>query len=83
MALDVIIDFGLECLDQRPPCTLARNLVQSQQLLARFPFIPLLDYLKDLVASPFQPGCYWAVAFLLTQKDTSPFSCTHQIHSFR
>ena len=28
MALDVIIDFGLECLDQNPPCTLARDLVQ-------------------------------------------------------
>src|ERR1700747_3087561 len=56
MELDVIIDFGLECFDQHPPCTLARDLVQQQKLLTRFPSIPLLDYFQHRWRLPSNPA---------------------------
>src|SRR6516162_3404887 len=56
MALDVIIDFSLECLEQHPPCTLARDLVQPQKLLTRFPSIPFLDYLQHRWRLPSNPA---------------------------
>jgi hypothetical protein len=82
MALDLIIDFSLQCLRQHPPCTLARDHVQSQKLLTCFPSIPFLDYLQHRWRLPSNPAYHRAVA-LLTQTGTPPFLCAHQIHNFR
>ena len=82
MALDVIIDFSFECFDQHPPRTLAGDLVQEQELLTRFPFIPLLDYFQHRWRLPSNPAATGRLR-LLTQKGTPPFSCPHQIHNFR
>src|SRR5690348_3307936 len=56
MALEVIIDFSLECLEQHPPCTLARDLVQPHRLLTRLPSIPFLDYLQHRWRLPSNPA---------------------------
>src|SRR5947209_16659733 len=50
IALEVIIDFSLECFEQHPPCTLARDLVQWQKFLTRGVSLP--------------PGYHRAVALL-------------------
>ena len=55
MAFNVIVDLGPERFDQHPPCALARDLIQQQKLLTRFPLIPLLDYLAS-VAFPSNPA---------------------------
>jgi hypothetical protein len=44
MAFDVTIGFPLKCRHQHAPRSLARDLVQHQKLLARFPCILVLDY---------------------------------------
>src|ERR1700757_2397858 len=82
MTLNVIVDFNSERFAQHPPCTLACDLVQQQELLTRFLSIPLLDYLQHRWRLPSNPVSHRAVA-LLTQKGTPPFSRAHQIHNFR
>jgi hypothetical protein len=61
---------------------IARDIIQQQKLLTRFPLIPLLDYLQHrwrLLSTRLPPGrCVCS-----TRKGTPPFSCAHQIHNFR
>src|SRR5713101_6395585 len=61
----VVSSLGPERFDQHPPCALARDLIQQQKLLTRFPLIPFLDYLQPSVASPsnrLPPGFAFALS---------------------
>jgi hypothetical protein len=81
MAFEIIVDLSLQRFDQHPPCTFPRDLVQSQNFLARFPLIPLLDYFQHGWRLPSNPATTGRLR-LLTLKGTPPFSCAHQIHNF-
>ena len=82
MALDVIVGLSPERFAQHPPRALARDLIQQQNLLTRFPrILLLLDYFRyrwRLLPIRLPPGFA-----LLTRKGTPPFSCALQIHNFR
>ncbi len=61
----MVSSLGPERFDQHPPCALARDLIQQQKLLTRFPLIPFLDYLQPSVASPsnrLPPGFAFALS---------------------
>src|SRR6202022_4087554 len=71
MALDVIVGLSPQRFHQHPPCALARDLVQQQKLLTRFPRILLLDYLQHrwrLLPTRLPPGFA-----LLTRKGYAAF----------
>jgi hypothetical protein len=56
MALDVSVGFRLERLNQHPQRSPARDLIQQQNFLTRFPLIPLLDYLQHRWRPPSNPA---------------------------
>jgi hypothetical protein len=79
MALGVSVGLRLQRRHQHPPRALARDLVQRPKLPARFPIVPLLDYLQPRWPPPstrLPPGVACAhaegyAAFFMPSRSTT------------